>query len=293
MTIHGQASTISVAVAQMDCDIGNLGANVERAVAAISEAAAAGARLVVLPECILTGYLFETAAEARARALNIDGRELASLADRCRALDIHAVVGLVERDGDDLHNTAVLLDASGARAGVYRKAHLPCLGADRFVRPGSPARAPVFATELGLIGINICYDIRFPESARLLALAGADIVAQPANWPTAARVLPELFVPVRACENRVVVAAANRGDTERGTTFVGMSQIARPDGSVASRADERGEAIVIADVDLDDARSKRLVRDPGRYEIDLLADRRPELYRPLATDAHEGGHTNS
>lgn len=295
MMSHGggtQPSTVAVAVAQVACDIGNASANVERVVAAISEAAAAGAQLVVLPECILTGYMFETAAEARATAMDVEGPELASLADCCRALGVHAVVGLLERDGEGLRNTAVLLNAAGNRAGIYRKAHLPFLGADRFVRAGSPTRAPVFATELGRIGMNICYDIRFPESARLLALAGADIVAQPANWPIEARVLPELFAPVRACENRVVIAVANRGDTERGTTFVGMSQIARPDGSVAARADERSEALLVEEVDLDEARSKRVVRDPGRYEIDLLADRRPELYSALVTDTHEGGRTD-
>jgi predicted amidohydrolase len=102
--------------------------------------------------------------------------------------------------------------------------------------------------------------------------------------------LVDHFVRVRACENRVVVAVANRGDHERGTTFVGRSQIVRPDGTVAAIAGEHGESVLVAEVDLADARAKRVVHDPGRYEIDVLGDRRPELYSPL-TQAQEGERT--
>jgi predicted amidohydrolase len=236
---------------------------------------------------MLTGYVFETAAEAWQSALRLDGPEVAAVSHHCRQRRVHAVVGLLERDGETLSNTALLIDAHGNAVGSYRKAHLPLLGVDRFVDAGCSARAPVFETAIGRLGLNICYDIRFPESARLLALAGADIVAQPVNWPVEARMLPEHFARVRACENRVVLAVANRGDEERGTTFVGLSQIALPDGTVAAMADERGETVLVEEVDLAEARRKRVVRDPGRYETDVLADRRPELYSAL-THVKEG-----
>lgn len=269
-----------VAVAQIECVLGDARANVAACVAAVDEAGAAGAELVVLPECALTGYVFDGLDEATAAALSLNGPELGALRAHCRERSLLVVVGLLERLDDVLHNTALLIGPEGRDLGVYRKSHLPLLGVDRFVMPGGDVAPAVFATPIGRIGLNICYDIRFPESARRLALAGADIVAHPANWPVEAAILAEHFCPTRACENRVVLAVANRGDAERGSEFVGRSQIVAADGEVLVRA-ERGPAVLTADVDLGQARAKRIVREAGRYETDLFGDRRPELYGAL------------
>ena len=85
--------------------------------------------------------------------------------------------------------------------GTYRKTHLPFLGVDRFTVPGD--ELPVFDTPLGRIGLEICYDLRFPEATRTLALAGADIVAHPTAFPVEARIQTELITVARAAENRI------------------------------------------------------------------------------------------
>lgn len=142
----------------------------------------------------------------------------------------------------------------------------------------APATAPkVIPTELGNVGISICYELRFPEVARCLALAGADVIAQPMNVTTQARMLTDDFTRVRACENTVYIAVADRGDTENGANFVGGSQIVGPDGTVLAAASMPTE-IVTADIELSRSRNKKIVRSPGDYEVNFVADRRPELY---------------
>ncbi|MBO0875215.1 MAG: carbon-nitrogen hydrolase family protein, partial [Pseudonocardia sp.] len=182
----------------------------------------------------------------------------------------------IERAGDRLYNAAMLIEPSGKRH-VHRKSHLPCLGGDRFM-DAAPATAPkVVPTELGNLGVSICYELRFPEVARCLALAGADVIAQPMNVTKQARMLTDDFARVRACENTVYIAVADRGDAENGAVFVGGSQIVGPDGIVLAAASTSTE-IVTADIDPGRSRNKQIVRKPGDYEVNFLADRRPELY---------------
>lgn len=245
-------------------------------------AAAEGVQLLVLPECVLSGYMYDGRPDALARALRLDGPELAQVAAACRELGQHCVLGYLETTTEgDLYNSAVLIDDEGLIVGNYRKTHLPFLGVDRFTDAGDQP-PPVFATRLGAIGIAICYDLRFPEMARLLALGGADIIAQPSTWPYEAAILAEHFVAVRACENRVFMVVANRPDAERGGQFMGRSQIVAPSGVRLAEADTSASLLVTARIDLAEAREKRVVTVPGEYEVSLFADRRPELYRSLA-----------
>ena len=189
-----------VAVAQIEPWLGEKERNLEVCVARLEEAAAAGAELLVLPECAIPGYMFDSADEAMPLAEEIPGPSTAALETACRRLGVHAVCGLLERDGDLLRNAAVLVGPEGL-VGSYRKTHLPFLGVDRFVSPGDELR--VYETPLGQIGLEICYDLRFPEATRTLALRGADIVAHPTNFPVAARIQTELITVARAAENRI------------------------------------------------------------------------------------------
>jgi predicted amidohydrolase len=287
---HGADSDASpapwkLAVAQIEVVQGDVAGNVARCVASVDEAAAKGARMLVLPECAITGYAFEDAEAAQRAAVEVEGAALDSLRMRCAELGVYCVVGLIERVGVEIANAAVLFDDRGELAGMYRKAHLPCLGVDRFAMSGD-LPPPVIETAIGRIGINICYDIRFAESARVTALKGADVIAHPANWPSEAAILGQHFVIVRAAENRVFVAAANRGDSEGGIEFAGLSQIVDPTGQVRAKAD-REPAVLVTDVDVVAARSKRTVRRPGAYETDIFADRRPELYGDLVAPRPE------
>jgi 5-aminopentanamidase len=268
---------MKVAVAQIEPQLFEKERNLEACLARLEEAAAAGARLLVLPECAIPGYMFGSAEEALPYAEEIPGPATDALAAACRRLGVHVVCGLLERDGDALHNAAVLVGADGL-IGAYRKSHLPYLGVDRFAVPGD--ELPVWDTPLGRIGIEICYDLRFPEVTRTLALQGADVVAHPTNFPIAARVQTELITCARAAENRVFLLTANRVGQERWAEFCGWSQIVDPYGTRLAEAGETGEALLVAEIDVQQARDKDYVV-PGDYELYLFGDRRPELYGAL------------
>ena len=198
----------------------------------------------------------------------------------CRRLGVHAICGLIERDGDTLYNAAILVGPEGL-IGSYRKTHLPFLGVDRFVTPGDELK--VFDTALGRIGLIICYDLRFPEVTRTLALHGADIVALPTNFPMAAKVQTEVITLGRAAENRVYLLCANRVGKERTGEFCGWSQIVDPFGKRLAEAGETEEALLVAEVDVEKARDKDYVV-PGEYELYLFGHRRPELYGALVEE---------
>jgi 5-aminopentanamidase len=269
-----------VAVAQTEPRLGEKERNVEVCVARLEEAAQAGAALLVLPECAIPGYMFDSAEEALPFAEAIPGPSTEILERQARRLGTHVVCGLLERDGDVLHNAAVLIGPDGL-IGVYRKTHLPFLGVDRFVVAGD--ELPVFETPLGRIGIEICYDLRFPEATRALGLGGADLVALPTNFPVAARLQTEFITRTRAAENRVYLLAANRVGKERWAEFCGWSQIVDPYGERVAEAGADEEALLVADIDVQRARDKDYVI-PGEYELYLFGDRRPELYGALAQE---------
>jgi predicted amidohydrolase len=266
-----------VAVAQLEPRLAEPERNLEACVARLEEAAAAGAELIVLPECAIPGYMFESAEEALPYAEEIPGPSCERLERECARLGLHAVCGLLERDGDVLHNAAVLVGPDGL-VGVYRKTHLPFLGVDRFVVPGD--ELTVYDTPLGRIGVEICYDLRFPEVTRTLALRGADLVAHPTNFPMAAKVQTELITVARAAENRIYLLTANRVGTERRGAFCGWSQIVDPYGTRLAEAGETEETLLLAEVDVARARDKDYVI-PGEYELYLFGHRRPELYGSL------------
>ncbi len=266
-----------VAVAQTEPRLGERERNLEACVARLEEAAGAGAELLVLPECAISGYMFNSAEDALPFADEIPGPLTERLQRECSRLGMHVVCGLLERAGDVLHNAAVLVGPDGL-LGTYRKTHLPFLGVDRFVVAGD--ELPVWDTTLGRIGIEICYDLRFPEATRTLALRGADLVAHPTNFPVAARLQTEFITRTRAAENRVYLLTANRVGKERWGEFCGWSQIVDPYGERLAEAGADEEALLVADCDLQRARDKDYVV-PGEYELYLFGHRRPELYGAL------------
>jgi predicted amidohydrolase len=271
---------MQVAVAQIDPQLGEKERNLATCFARMEEAAAAGAQLLVLPECAIPGYMFESGEEALPYAEEIPGPSSEALERECARLGLYVVCGLLEREGDTLRNAAVLVGPDGL-IGSYRKTHLPFLGVDRFVVPGDTL--PVFETPLGRIGIEICYDLRFPEVTRTLALAGADMVAHPTNFPMAAKVQTELITVARAAENRIYLLTANRVGKERRGEFCGWSQIVDPYGTRLAEADEREETLLVGEVDVEKARDKDYVI-PGEYELYLFGHRRPELYGALVEE---------
>ena len=269
-----------VAVAQIEPQLAEKKRNLENCIRRMEDAASAGAQLLVLPECAIPGYMFDGPEEALPFAEEIPGPSTEALEGECRRLGLHVVCGLLERDGDVLRNAAVLVGPDGL-IGTYRKTHLPFLGVDRFVVPGD--ELCVYDTPLGRIGLEICYDLRFPEVTRTLALRGADIVAHPTNFPMAAKTQTELITRARAVENRVYVLTANRVGKERWGEFCGWSQIVDPYGTRLAEAGETEEALLVGDVELEKARDKDYVI-PGEYELYLFGHRRPELYGALVEE---------
>jgi len=269
-----------VAVAQMEPRLAETERNLDAALERLEEAAAAGAQLLVLPECAIPGYMFDSAEEALPYAEEIPGPTTEAFERECARLGVHAITGLLERDGDTLYNAAILVGPDGL-IGSYRKTHLPFLGVDRFVTPGGEFK--VFDTALGRIGLIICYDLRFPEVTRTLALQGADMVALPTNFPMAAKLQCDVIAPARAAENRIYLLVANRVGKERWGEFCGWSQIVDPYGTRLAEAGESEEALLVADVELEKARDKDYVV-PGEYELYLFGHRRPELYGALVEE---------
>lgn len=285
-------SNWTVAGVQMDCALGDLIANRRAVVAGLREAASRGAKLAVFPECVLSGYGFESRAHALAAAEPIPGPSTDFITKACAELGVWAVFGMLEAAPDGkLYNSCALVGPNGLVAS-YRKLHLPCLGADRFTDPGD---RPFAVHDLGglKIGMNICFDGSFPESARILTLLGADLVVLPTNWAANARKMAELVSAARAWENHIYYLAVNRVGDESGFTYLGLSSAADYMGNVLHFAPEGAEAIFTIEVNPEAARQKRVITCAGVYEIDRVNWRRPELYGPLVENPGQfTGHFN-
>lgn len=278
--------SVTVAGVQMDVRLGAVEENLRRIEAFLREAAGAGARLVVFPECALSGYCFESLEEARACAQPVPGPATQRLSEVCREVEAFAVVGMLEADGPRVFNACVLLGPAGV-VRTYRKIHLPLLGVDRFTTPGD---RPLAVDDLGefRVGMNICYDGAFPECARVMALQGADLVVLPTNWPPGAQCASAHMIATRAMENAIYYLAVDRVGTERDTTFLGGSKLCDPVGRELAAADAVSETILYGQIDPQNARQKRRVRVPGKNEVDRIGDRRPEFYT-LVTQPRQTG----
>ena len=270
---------VRAAVVQMDVRIGETEANLERVIERLAEAAESGARLVVFPELALSGYCFNSLEDAKPFALTSADATIASVCAEAERLDVTVVMGFFEVSGGNYFNSAVIASAVGGASNVYRKTHLPTIGVDRFISKGN--HLDVYDTSAGKLGVLICYDMRFPEAARTLGLKGAEIITLPTNWPEGAESSRDFIGRTRAWENRVYLLAANRVGVERSRRFIGSSQIVSPTGELLAKAGENEETILYADLDLRLTHQKRIVIEPGEWELDITGDRRPDLYGEL------------
>jgi 5-aminopentanamidase len=267
---------IKVAGVQMDPKIMANQENLKNIEKSLSTAAENGARLIVFPECAIPGYVFSSRQEAVPYMETIPGPAVDRLSSLCKKLDVYTVVGLLEKDGQKCYNAAVLIGPDGL-IGKYRKNHLPFLGIDRFLDLGDqPFR--VYQTGIGTIGLHICYDCTFPESARVMTLQGADILVLPTNWPDGRGKVAKFIIFARAYENKVNFIAVDRVGSERGTQFIGLSKIINVWGDSLAEANGVDEQIIYAEVDMAEARDKRTIIKPGEIELNFIAHRRPELY---------------
>jgi N-carbamoylputrescine amidase len=277
-----RSSAITIACIQLEPSFGDTAANVARSVELLEKAADRGATLAVLPELANTGYVFETRAEAFALAEAVpDGPSTRAWMDVAARRGMTVVAGITEKDGTSLFNSAVVVGPDGY-IGTYRKMHL--WGQENlFFEPGNLG-FPVFHTPIGRLGVAICYDGWFPETYRLQALQGADIVCVPTNWvpiPGQAQgreAMANILVMAAAHSNSIFIAAADRIGVERGQPFEGQSLIASYTGwPVAGPASRDREEIITAEVDLGEARRKRNWNDFNQ----ILRDRRTDVYAEM------------
>ena len=267
---------VKIAAVQMNPKIMANSENLDKILLETRHAANNGANLIVFPECALTGYVFASREEAAPFMETIPGPSINELAACCKKLGVHMIVGLLEKEADKCFNTAVSIGPQ-AVVGKYRKNHLPFLGIDRFLDHGNnPFR--VYNTPIGNIGMHICYDCNFPESARVMTLLGADILALPTNWPEGREKIAKYVINARAYENRVHLVAVNRVGREKGTRFIGNSKIVSALGDTLVQAGSDDEEIIYAEVSLAEARQKHIIFKPGEFEMDFIHDRQPRLY---------------
>ncbi len=270
-----------IACQQLAPVFADLEANRRLTVGAIRQAAEAGADVVVLPELITSGYMFDSTGEALEAAIGTDDAILGDWAAEAVRADLVVVGGFCERGEDGrVYNSAAVIDASGLRA-VYRKLHL--WDREKLVFTPGSALPPVIDTRVGRIAAMICYDLEFPELTRSVALAGTQLLLVPTNWPLfpapeGERPSEVVVGMATARLNRMAVACADRMGLERGQEWTGGTTIVAADGWVA--AESRGPGLLIADVDLEAALDKHFTE-----LADAFGDRRPEYYGAVASGA--------
>jgi predicted amidohydrolase len=263
-----------ISLVQMHVEAGDPDANFGRAADRMERAAGDAPDLIVLPEMWNTGYALETIG-AIADPEGKRTRELAS--GFARRHGINVVAGsIAERREDGVYNTLRIFNRDGEPAGEYDKIHLfRLMDEEKHLKSGK--RIGLAELDGVRIGAMICYDIRFPELARTLALAGAKLLVVPAEWPHPRLEHWRTLLRARAIENQLFVAACNRVGSSDGTDFFGHSMIIDPWGDIIAEADGE-ETILTAEIDLD-------LVDEVRRRIPVFEDRRPSLYRPDRGDA--------
>ena len=285
---EGMSRRIRVAAAQYEPRVGDPDHNLSEAVRWTDEAMAQGAQLAVLPELASSGYVFEGESEADVSAESpTTGPMVRGLRDVCARHDGYVVTGINERGGDCRYNSAVVIGPNGLLA-TYRKLHL-FYNEKSWFEPG--AQLTLVDLPFGRLGMIICFDLWFPEPARALAVAGAEIIAVPTNWVASFKrtvwddrgyCQGDYVAMATAAQNGVVMACADRVGVERAVTFIGASIIVGADGwPVSGPASKDQEELLIADVDLDSVEQARR-RTPRNH---LHTDRRPDAYRASAVRA--------
>jgi len=270
-----------VALAQISCKPEDKKQNLRKIEGAIARAEEKGASLVILPELSLTGYVVRD--QIYELAEEIPGPSTRIIERIARKTGIHIIFGMPEKSKKTqatLHNTAVLVGPKGF-IGKYRKMYLPTHSVfeeKRYFRPGY--EASVFDTDLGKIGLLICYDIYFPEVTRLARLEGAQLTVCISASPAVRRSFFEILTAARAVENTTFLAFVNLVGVEDGLQFWGGSRLVGPNGRVLAQAKYDEEDLVMCEVDYTDIR-------PLETFVPTLKDLRPELFDKLKKRAEE------
>lgn len=255
---------LTAAAVQFNLAIGDIERNLEKGFAALRRVAASGAQLAVMPEMWSCGYDYPNLAALAAET----PRVLERWQEVCRETGLVCVGSLPEPEADKVYNTAYLIDR-GEIVASYRKLHLfSTMREDRFLAAGE--RVVVAETSLGRLGIAICYDLRFAELFRKLALDGAEILCLPAEWPKPRQEHWNTLLRARAIENQLFVVASNCCGVQGKLDFFGHSQLISPLGNLLAYAGEE-ETELVAELDFSEM-------EAYRRQINILGDRRADVY---------------
>ncbi len=261
---------MKAAAAQIACTLGDLSANLQKMRDFSERDRAAGAELVVFPEMSDTGYAMEV---IREKALPWSEGAVPELQEIARTLSIAIISGVSEREGEVIYNTKVVIDSRGAIVAKYRKTHLFSLAPiaeDKCFVPGHELVSVPFGPLQ--FGLTICYDLRFPEIYRSLAVdQGANVFAISSAWPFPRMEHQRVLATARAIENQSYVVLANRVGRDEGAPFCGSSAVIDPYGVVTASASADREEIIVADLSLE-------LLQAIRERMPVLGHRRPKLY---------------
>ena len=284
--------SVTVAALQMAM-VESVDDNVATAERLVRDAAAQGAQIVLIPELFEGPYFcIDMLPEHFARAFPIEGHPTVARFQRLAAeLDVVLPLSIYERANNATFNTVVMIDADGSQMGVYRKSHIPDgpgYTEKYYFNPGDTGFR-VWHTKHAVVGVAICWDQWFPESARVMALQGAELLFYPTaigseppdpawdssgHWQRVMQGHAGANLTPLIAANRVGREAGHRGDRE--ITFYGSSFIADATGAKVAEADRVSETVLTATFDLDELRTMR-------HSWGLFRDRRPDLYQPLLT----------
>lgn len=268
-------STFKIALAQMSCKKADKTHNINKMKTYIEKAKEEDAKLVIFPELSLTDYVVRDLIYELAET--IPGPSTEKMAEIAKENQVYVVFGMPEmsqKAESVIYNTAVLVGPEGY-IGKYRKMYLPTHSVfeeKRYFRQGY--ETPVFNTQIGRIGLTICYDIFFPEVSRALKLNGAQIIVCISASPAVRRTFFEILTAARAIENNTFLAYVNLVGIEEGLQFWGGSRIISPSGKIIAKARYNEEDIVIGEVNL------KALRHIAAF-VPTIRDLRPELYEKL------------
>jgi predicted amidohydrolase len=258
---------IRVAVAQMDCKMGEVRANLETIEKLARSASKQNPDIICFPELATTGYSLSRKWTKYAEP--VPGRSTDELCRIASELGSYLICGVDEMDSSSgkIHDSAVLISPQGKLRGTYRKVHLWDKERKFFVHGDN---FPTFQTKFGIIGIGICYDIEFPEAARALAMNGAKLLFFPSAEMSPMENLIDTYAKSRAAENCCFVAFSNRNGTEYKTHFFGRSQIVSPECKVLAKT-AANSPVATSEVDLS-------LLESVRPKLPYLSQLVPEAY---------------
>jgi len=260
---------MKVACVQFKPEIGNVKANLDKIAAFFEQAKSQNPDFIIFPELCIQGIATPEIIDSTAEP--IPGHVSNTLCELSKTFGVYSIVGMAERDGSNLYNSAIFSSPEGKIIGVYHKVHLWITEA-KYISRGSSY--PVYDTEFGKVATWICYDTRFPEVARLYALKGARVAFVPTAWLARDVNHWKLLTRVRALDNFMYVCGTDEIVQSEFYQAVGCSMILDPCGEIITSAEPMKETIITAELDLQQV-------DYMRNLIPVLRDRQKNTYKDL------------